>query len=399
MPPTAAPRLRATRTAPWAAFDPVLVDIGLAGERIVARVRLLLVGLLFLAPLRSALLAPGERENQVGLAVGAGALVLALVMYGMANKGLYRRWFGLATGVIDVTLVSIALTSFLLLDQPHTAVNSKVVFEAYFIAIGATCLRYDRRICWAAGLAALVQYSAIVLYADQHWALNDAAFAPFAYGMFSWSAQGSRLILLFCGAVLAWCIVGRAEELRRLSSIDALTELPNRGYFDQRLSEEMDRARELARPLAVALVDVDRFKQFNDGFGHAAGDAALRAIAQAMRAHGGGDAIVSRYGGEEFAILFPDTTLDAALLRLDRLRRGVAETIVPLSHHTGSHRLTVSVGVAAWPVDGWEADEVVHRADLRLFASKRNGRNRVTGVDDAAVPTPATASPIVRAHA
>jgi diguanylate cyclase (GGDEF)-like protein len=377
----------------------VLVDIGLAGERIVARVRLTLVGLLFLVPLRSTLVAPGARENHVGLAVAAVTLGLAVVMYVMANQGVYRRWFGFATGVLDVTLVSLALASYLTLGEPHTAVNSKVVFEAYFLAIGATCLRYDRRICWAAGLAALVQYGAIVLYADQHWALNDAAFAPFAYGMFSWSAQGSRLILLLCCTVLASAIVGRAEELRRLSSIDALTGLPNRGYFDQRLTEEMERARELARPLAVALVDVDRFKQFNDGFGHAAGDAALQTIAQAMRAHGGSSAIVSRYGGEEFAILLPDTTLETAILRLDRLRRGVAETIVPLTHHTGSHRLTVSVGVAAWPVDGWEADEVVHRADIRLFASKRDGRNRVTGADDMAPPEPASPSLMARARA
>jgi diguanylate cyclase (GGDEF)-like protein len=297
----------------------------------------------------------------------------------VSRRGTMSRRLGFASGVIDVSMVSTALAAYLVLDAPHTAVNSKVVFEVYFLAIGATCLRYDWRACVASGTTAIAQYAAIVVYADATWALNAERYAPFPYGMFSWTAQLSRLVVLFIATVLSTTIVLRARTLRHLSTRDRLTGLYNRGYFDERLAQEMSRARRTGEPLAVAVLDVDHFKWFNDSHGHQAGDAALRAVADVLRAGVRASDVVARYGGEEMVLLLPGTTPEAAAEKLDGLRQAIAALEVPLPRASIPGRLTASVGIGTWPVDGDEGDEVVYQADRRLFVAKELGRNRVVG--------------------
>src|SRR5204863_5796280 len=131
-------------------------------------------------------------------------------VYVLVRRDLGKPWLGMATSCLDVTLVSAALATYLVLDQPHTAVNSRVVFEGYFLAIGATCLRYDPRICIAAGVLAVVQYLGITLIADTFWQLNDTGlYAPFIYGEFSWSSQISRMFLILTAALLSAVVVSR----------------------------------------------------------------------------------------------------------------------------------------------------------------------------------------------
>ena len=117
------------------------------------------------------------------------------------------------------------------------------MFEGYFLAIGATCLRYDRRLCAAAGLLAVVEYFSIALIADTFWNLNETKlYAPFLYGAFNWSTQVSRLILLLTASLLSFTVVTRTQELVRLSTRDPLTSLFNRGYFHERVGIEVSRA-------------------------------------------------------------------------------------------------------------------------------------------------------------
>ena len=367
----------------WSAGDGAVVDAGAAGEVLVARIRLLLAGLLVLIPLRSTWEAPWARENYVGLGAALVAVALAVAIYLLARRGFHPPWFGFATSVVDVSLVSLALSSFLLLGTPHTAVNSKVVFEVYFIAIGATCLRYDRRICMVAGLLAMLQYAAIVSYADFRWELNDPSFAPFTYGAFSWTAQISRLFLLFTATVLSTTIVIRAQRLQHLSTHDRLTGLLNRGYFDDRAIEEVSRARRYAHPLSVALIDLDEFKRFNDVYGHATGDAALRAVATTLRDSLRRSDIIARYGGEEFVLLLPETNADDAVEKLEAIRGRVAEMVLATPRQSLPLRLTIGAGVASWPADGPELDDLLYQADTRLFQAKRGGRNQVVGASGA----------------
>ena len=359
--------------------DQALRDAGREGERVAALIRLALCALLASIPLRTLLAAPSVVEARVGLAVAAVATLLAGALYLLARRAATPRGFGVASGVVDVSMVSAALATYLVLGTPHTAVNSKVVFEVYFLAIGATCLRYDWRACVASGAAAMGQYGAIVAYADARWALNDPAFAPFHYGTFSWTAQISRLLLLLAATVLSTSIVLRARTLRRLSMHDRLTGLVNRGYFDERLGQELARARRSGLPLSVAVLDVDHFKAFNDTHGHLAGDAALRAVAGALRASVRASDVAARYGGEEFVVLLPETTAEAAAGRLDRLRAAVEALEIALPRSTVAGRVTVSAGIGTWPADGGTPDAVLFEADRRLFVAKQRGRNRVVG--------------------
>jgi two-component system, cell cycle response regulator len=170
--------------------DDLLIVASERGELLVAKIRLLLASILLLIPLSSLPFGLVRSESLVGFAITTTGVVLALCVYLMVRWARHWPWLGLATSALDVTLVSVALATFLVLDQPHTAVNSKVVFEAYFLAIGATCLRYDRRACVVAGLVAVAEYLAIVWTADTFWALNETElYAPFIYGAFNWSAQ------------------------------------------------------------------------------------------------------------------------------------------------------------------------------------------------------------------
>ena len=161
------------------------------GELLVARVRLGLTAVLLLIPIASLFTFLTPLERSLGFAVTVAAFAASLLVYALVRRNPARP-LGMVTSCLDVTLVSAALATYLVIDQPHTAVNSRVVFEGYFLAIAATCLRYDPRVCLAAGALAIVQFLAISIVADRFWPLNRSdIYAPFIYGAFSWSSQNA----------------------------------------------------------------------------------------------------------------------------------------------------------------------------------------------------------------
>jgi diguanylate cyclase (GGDEF)-like protein len=167
--------------------------------------------------------------------------------------------------------------------------------------------------------------------------------------------------------------------LERLSSEDALTGLANRRAFDARLAAEWARAARDRVPLSLAMLDVDHFKSFNDRFGHPAGDALLRRIAEAIVrcVHRPAD-IVARYGGEEFAALFPATPSAGAYIVAERLRSAVEKLAVHRGDQPTSAVVTVSVGVATVvPRTGEDPHALVALADEALYTAKGAGRNQV----------------------
>ncbi|QGZ60374.1 sensor domain-containing diguanylate cyclase [Paraburkholderia acidisoli] len=172
------------------------------------------------------------------------------------------------------------------------------------------------------------------------------------------------------------------EELRAQAGTDALTSLANRRAFEARALHEWQRARRAGGGLSLALLDVDRFKRFNDRYGHLAGDDALAAVAHAIDAHGRRNAggvgnFAARYGGEEFVLLLPELPPAAALALAETVRAAVEALGVPHGD-SPSGVLTVSVGVAC-TAQGAFADwrALVDAADAALYAAKRAGRNRV----------------------
>ncbi len=166
------------------------------------------------------------------------------------------------------------------------------------------------------------------------------------------------------------------QELLRRALTDRLTGLNNRAAFDERLSIELERAARSGTAFALILIDVDRFKQFNDTHGHLAGDCVLQAVAIKLDETVRKIDFVARYGGEEFAVIAPDSTPKGAVQLAERLRAAVEESEIDFE---GKHlRVTISLGVAAFQVPGREVTPAlaIKLADEQLYAAKGAGRNR-----------------------
>jgi len=369
----------------WSRPDPVLAEAAIAGEHLVAKIRLSLATVLLLIPfINSLFFFPVElKEGLVGISLVSGTFLLSVIMYALISRNYNPRWLPFASSAFDVTLISIALTMFLLMDEPHTAVNSKVVFEGYFLAIGATSLRYDKRICITAGLLAFVEYFAIVYFAASHWDLNSPKYAPYIYGIFGWSNEVSRLIMMLTASALSLALVSRSQRLLQLATSDPLTGLFNRGYVEDRLAIELSRARRYGNALTLAVIDADRFKALNDTHGHAAGDFVLKKIGALLRDSFRQSDTTARYGGEEFVVLLPETDIEAARRKVESLRELVAATPIQLGLLAQSVQITISAGLASFPDDGDDAAELLAAADERMFRAKRQGRNLVVAGPEA----------------
>ncbi|HEV7456118.1 MAG TPA: GGDEF domain-containing protein [Roseococcus sp.] len=166
-----------------------------------------------------------------------------------------------------------------------------------------------------------------------------------------------------------------AGQLAAAARHDPLTGLPNRTGFAEEVARALARAAREGGPVAAAMLDLDRFKRINDGWGHAAGDAVLRGAAEALRQAMRPDDVLARMGGEEFALLLPGLDAEAALPVIERLRAAV-EQAVP-HPGGGAERVTLSAGVATMEAPHAEALEAALRsADGALYAAKAAGRNR-----------------------
>ena len=362
----------------WSRPDPVLAEAGVAGELLVAKIRLFLATILLLIPVIDSIFFPVDpKEGIVGLSLVSGTFFLSVAVYLLISREYNPGWLKFVSSSFDVTLISSALALFLFLNEPHTAVNSKVVFEGYFLAIGSTSLRYDKRVCITAGLLALGEYFAIVYIAATHWDLNSPIYSPFPYGEFSWSAQIARLIMMLIASALSLSLVSRSQKLLQLATSDHLTGLFNRGYVDDRLAIELSRARRHRKLLTIAVIDADRFKSLNDEHGHTAGDFVLRKIGEIFRDSCRQSDTVGRYGGEEFVVILPETDLESAQRKLESLRELVAGTPIEVSPRREKVQVTISAGLACFPQDGEDAAELFALADQRMFRAKREGRNRI----------------------
>ncbi len=374
----------------WRPPDPLLQDEGGVGELTVAQLRLVVTGVMSAVTGAAFLADRSSIMIQAGFATATGALVLSLAVYALVKHGAVGTWIGFATGALDVTMVSGALVVFLLIGEPHIAVNSRILFAAYFIVIAATTLRYDPRICTTVGLLALLQYAAIVAFADTRWMLNSWRYAPFEHGMFSLNAHYGRLLLLGFAVLLSTIAVLRAQTLRWLSAKDPLTGLMNRGFFDERMQSEVVRADRYGRSLSVAMIDIDHFKLFNDTYGHVIGDDVLRTVAATIQKSVRKSDLVARYGGEDFVVVFPETDAADAVVKANELRQAIQSATVHLPRVPATSGVTVSTGISSLPTDGIVMRDALDRADQRLYEAKQAGRNRVVGPPEFANLTPAT---------
>jgi diguanylate cyclase (GGDEF)-like protein len=170
---------------------------------------------------------------------------------------------------------------------------------------------------------------------------------------------------------------GRAE-LERLSVTDELTGLANRRQLTAELDRELQRSERHKRSFVVLMLDVDRFKVFNDTYGHLAGDAVLKQLAQLLRESVREESTVARYGGEEFLLILPETAKAGAASTAERIRADAEKNAFVTEEGGKKVSVTVSIGYAVFPDHARTAATLIDAADQALYKSKQGGRNRVT---------------------
>lgn len=171
------------------------------------------------------------------------------------------------------------------------------------------------------------------------------------------------------------------EQLRSLVIRDPLTGLYNRRFMEEELARHLSHARRERLPLAVAMLDLDHFRDYNERHGHLAGDLALQLLAVLLRGFRQGSDVPCRYGGEEFVLIMPGANAAQAAARLEPLLRRLAESGI---HHEGRllQPVTASIGLAEFPSDGTDAAGLLDSADRAMYRAKRGGRNRICTAAD-----------------
>lgn len=170
------------------------------------------------------------------------------------------------------------------------------------------------------------------------------------------------------------------KELREQALHDPLTDLYNRRYLKETLERELKRVKREKIPLSVIIIDIDNFKKINDTYGHQVGDEFLKKIADMISSNTRGSDIACRYGGEEYLLVMPGTSVKSAASRAEQLRLECAKIQIPYKNKKLS--VTLSFGVASFPDHSQEAEDIVIKADKALYKSKRSGRNCITTWDE-----------------
>jgi diguanylate cyclase (GGDEF)-like protein/putative nucleotidyltransferase with HDIG domain len=181
-------------------------------------------------------------------------------------------------------------------------------------------------------------------------------------------------------------------QLQEEARVDPKTGLFNARYFAATLAEELARSQRFERPLTLIMADLDLLRDINNTYGHLAGDAVLKGIAETFRTQLRHYDVPARFGGEEFAILLPETPPEQAFEIAERIRRAVAASSIDVETSSEPIRATVSIGVAAFPRDGADANELIHQADLAVYRAKLQGRNRVLDASSEPLVVPETRS-------
>lgn len=189
--------------------------------------------------------------------------------------------------------------------------------------------------------------------------------------------QLDLLAVLASFAVMSIDNASLHSRTKLMAITDALTGLHNNRYFQQVFPYELSRARRYAKPLSVIMADIDHFKRLNDTYGHPKGDQVLASVGKVLSSSLRAADFSFRYGGEEFAIILPETRLEGAFLVAESLKDKICKVVTPLLGSDAEQKVTISLGVACYPNDGNTTDQLLKHADQCLYKAKRQGRNRV----------------------
>lgn len=352
--------------------DPMARDIGQAGELLTARLRLIVIGLISINPIKSVIVNPTILSNWIGLGVSLLAFLIIYLLARLAARPRPPRALPWITSQLDIIYITMASVGFIAGGEPLIAVNSFVHWSYYLLAIGATCLRHDPRLTLAATFAAAIQQLLLATFVF----LTFPGISSPVYGYFIWDDQIGRVIAMIVMGTLACAIVVRNRQVWEMSVRDKLTGLHNRRFFDEFLDfKVMEFGRE-KKPLCLALLDADFFKRVNDLYGHDAGDEVLVELSQRIAESFRSSDLVARWGGEEFAVVLAGADLRNAENRLRAFQE-------ELSRRPVRFGVTVSIGVASFPEDSDSPASLFKIADENLLRAKRNGRNTIVSLQPA----------------
>ena len=245
-------------------------------------------------------------------------------------------------------------------------------FFAFPLIVGGAALVVSPAITVALAAAASLGYVLAVL----------AGSAPGSLGPATSAAVGVNLIALILLAYVAMVIAREQRRTRdaaiRLSTVDSLTGLFNRTFFFAALEREIARCARSGRGFCLLMMDLDELKSINDRLGHFHGDRVLRGVGEVIAVGVRKIDTAARYGGDEFVVLLPETDPTGAFILAEKIRLGVGA--LPIELPGAGNRPSLSIGVVSFPDDGRSADELIISADGAMYASKRAGKDRVTGV-------------------
>ena len=169
----------------------------------------------------------------------------------------------------------------------------------------------------------------------------------------------------------------KSEYYKQLSNLDGMTSLYNYRFFKEMLKHEVDRHLRYNRSLSLLMIDIDDFKRINDSYGHLVGDQVLKQIADLLKKSIRSHDLVARYGGEEFAVILPETMEEEAIKVGERIVTTIRDHQFNLIEGSSAERLSVTVGLASFPKDAEEAEQLVENSDQALYKGKNGGKNQV----------------------
>jgi diguanylate cyclase (GGDEF)-like protein len=300
-------------------------------------------------------------------AAGLVAVAIAAYLAALGFLVVFDRlplWFYEVTPLLGTILVSLAVY--------FGGSEAPAAYAAYYFWVVLAACYFLRPAVAAVHLALASAGYGIALLASEGVAVPGLNWAV---------ATGSLFVVGFLMTALRGQMERMLTELGRAARTDSLTGLANRRELEGRFAGELERSTRGGRPLAIVVLDLDWFKEFNDRFGHTAGDHALVQLSEALRRATRTSDIVARLGGEEFAVLAPETDEHEGYQLAERLRAEVRATFA-----RQQEKMTVSCGVATFPLHGITAGELLHSADRALYEAKEAGRDRSVLFQHAGAP-------------
>jgi diguanylate cyclase (GGDEF)-like protein/putative nucleotidyltransferase with HDIG domain len=289
----------------------------------------------------------------------------------------YIQTFNVSTFFIGFTVVG----QIVIWGQTQFADNQIVSFTIIFGALAIFTLGNHLLVAWVVKLARGQSITESGIFG---WFTLVLDFTLLCLGLNAaiiWQANPIALILIgFIAYILFQAL--NIPALERRAEIDSKTELFNARYFTQVLDEEMVRSKRFKRPLSIIMADLDFLRNINNTYGHLAGDVVLQGIARILQEKTRDFDVVSRFGGEEFAVMLPETEPEQAYVVAERIRQHIEETEFTVTTSVKPIRATMSFGIAGLSDSKQSIDGLIHNADIALYQAKETGRNRVLIYDN-----------------